>query len=100
MVISWTYSDFASVEASTVSNESDSSPAESNFNTSSSTFPQSSSPPHKTNPSQSSGAVRDHNMTLRKYQEAVNELENALKGAGEVWENFKTISGNVSQPDT
>ena len=99
MDISW---DLALVEASTVNNESDSSPDESSFDTSSSTLPQSSSPPLKTNLPQSSGAIRDRKKTLLKYQEALNELEKALKDAGEVWEKFKItkFSGNVSQTNT
>jgi|SRR5277367_1332056 hypothetical protein len=102
MVIPWTSADFASLETLTADNESDSSPAVSNFNTPSSTFSQSSSLTLDTNLYQSPGAVRDRNTTLLKYQEAVKELEHALKGAGEVWGNFKTtkFSGNASQTDT
>jgi hypothetical protein len=99
MDISW---DLALMEASTANNESDSSPAESNFNAPSSTLPQSSSPPLKANLSQLPGAIRDRNKTLLKYQQALNELEKALKDAGEVWEKFKItkFSGNVSQTNT
>jgi hypothetical protein len=102
MVISWTDSGFAFVETSTANTESDLSPAKSNLNIPSSTVPQTSSPSPETNLSQSPGVERDREKTFLRYQEALDELEKALKDAGEVWENFKTpkFSDNVSQADT